>query len=96
MFILMTYKEFPVYILENPSRPQYKQYILPIGFVIAHDPKMPQIFVKTLDSGLIPLSDLRYMNQNDKHLFEDNPELFSKMVLKEVPNNFHLTFEKEI
>lgn len=96
MFILMTYKGFPVYVLKNKSRPQYKQYILPIGFVIAHDPKMPQIFVKTLDSGLIPLSDLRYMNQNDKHLFEDNPELFSQMELKEVTNNFHLTFEKEI
>lgn len=96
MFILMTYNEFPVYILENPSRPQYKQYILPIGFVITHDPKMPQIFVKTLESGLIPLSDLRYMNQNDKHLFDDNQELFKKFVLKEVPNNFHLTFEKEI
>ena len=54
MFILMTYNNFPVYILENPSLPQYKQYILPIGFVITHDPKMPQIFVKTLESGLIP------------------------------------------
>lgn len=91
MFILMTYNEFPVYILEKPR----KQYILPIGYVITHDPNRQEIFVKTLGNGLIPLSDLRYMNQNDRYLFSGNPELFSKMVLKEVPNHFRLTFEKE-
>lgn len=94
-FVLMTYKGFPVYILENKSRPQYKQFILPTGFVISHDPKCPQIFVKTLESGLIPLTDLRYMNQNDKHLFDEYKELYSQMKLKEVPNNIHLSIEKE-
>ena len=93
--VLMTYNGFPVYILENKSRPQYKQFILPTGFVISHDPNNPQIFVKTLGSGLFPLSDLRYMNQNDRHLFEEYKELYYQMKLKEVPNNIHLSIEKE-
>lgn len=94
MFILLTYNDFPVYILERRG---YKQVILPIGFVIQHDPKFPKIFVRTNDSGLIPLEDLRYFNQNDKPLLKDNPELFSRMVLKEVPNNLNLVLkEKEI
>lgn len=92
MFEILTYNGSPVYFLKD--RPNAGP-IIPIGFLIDHNPECPQVFVKTSQNGVIPFEDLRYANQSDEEWFsKNNPEWRIQMELKNIGKTLFATISE--